>query len=439
MGAREVRAGGAYVEVSTKDSTDKGLAGIKGKLKAFGNGINKIKGVAVGVASTAGAATAAAVKKAIDTGSAIKDMADRFGLSYVAVQRLGFVADQTGSSIETLAGGIKKMQQGLGNGTLGDELTAIGISLSDIQGKSPEQQFAMIATAIDKISDPAKKTAAAMAIFGKAGSELVPLTGEIQGLMATFDGLGVTMGDAAVEQAEALGDEIDKVTKRFESLVVKLGAGLLPILQKVIDKIPDTSAEYGGAAIADLVQGGNDNMRAAIRSSNTRATATAQKAYDEAMEGRRLSEARREAREAGTAVPGDGNSPLGQWLKNMGARSANMNRSAAAREQIQPGIDIFKGVAKEWERIGRNVERDQNKERIRERRAIEGDLKSVNKQIADEMAKTVSFGSFDKRDLMGGVFNDIGHQQLKELRESKKLLERQLAALMKLKPGLPVG
>ena len=434
MGARDVRAGRAFVEVYTKDQTDRGLAGIWNKLGKLGGAINKFGGLALGSASAAGAATAGVVMKAVNTGSAIKDMADRFGLSYVAVQRLGFVADQTGSSVETLANGVKKMQQDIGNGTIAAELEKIGLKLADLQGKSPEQQFAMIATAIGKLSDPAKKTAAAMAIFGKAGSELVPLTGEIQNLMAEFDSLGVTMGDAAVEQAEALGDTLDKTVKRIEALAVSIGTSLLPIVEKAAEKIQSlfpTGQDFAGvnpdlfnAALQDEIfgtPGGPSAMDPILAQSNARAKATADRAKAEAEEGKRLSEARKQAQAAGTAVPGSGNSPLGQWLQNMGARSANMNRAAAAREQMQPGINVFKGVVKEWERIGRSVEREQNKERIRENRR----LVAREAEIVADMKKMRSFGGFDKEGMLGGVFGgDVQVDQLKELKE----IRRQIAA-----------
>jgi hypothetical protein len=420
MGAKEVRAGGAYVEVSTKDKTAGGLAGIAKKVSALSSKIRQVGGLATGGAVAAATET---VMRAVQTGSAIKDMADRFGLSYAAVQQLGFVADQTGSSVETLAVGIKKMQQGLGNGTLTKELEGIGLSLADIQGKSPEQQFAMIATAIGKIADPAKKTAAAMAIFGKSGSDLVPLTGEIGKLMSEFDALGITMGDAAVEQAEAFGDELDKLGKQFDAVVVKIGGALMPALEKV-------AAILDRLAQPDLARNSEGNVTIGVRR-----MARGRPSSDQLENEWRASLQQEGGYDASS-------SPINRFLAEMQARAARMNQGAKDREQAtayRGVIDIFLGVAKEADRIGRSADRAANKERIRERRAIEGDLTSVNKQIAEEMAKNVSFGSFDKRDLMGGVFNDIGHQQLKELRDSKKLLEKQLDALQRLKPGLPVG
>jgi len=442
MGAKEVRAGGAYVEVSTKDKTAGGLDAIKTKLKSFASTINRVGGVAV---AGAAAAITAATMKAINAGAAINDLAQRYGISAQAVQALSYAAEQSGTDLGTVITGLKNLQKGIGGGTLGDELSQLGLSLADLRGKSPEEQLAMVAAAFGKITDQEKKMAIAMKLFGKSGSDLVPMlhagADGAAAMMKAFNESGMAMGDEAVKQAAELDDQINKLGMRFESLGVQLGTALIPTLQKLIDMIPSPSAEYGAAGLQDLIEGGNSNLRGVIQRSNAKATATAQRAYDEAMEGKRISEERRLAREAGAAYQTP--MELDGKLTELIARSDMLDKARANSREAFKGagesLKIFDGVIKEWNRIGRSVDREQNKEHIREQRGLQADLADVNRQIAAEMGKTVSFGSFDKRDLMGGVFNDIGHQQLKELRESKKLLEKQLAALMKLKPGLPVG
>jgi hypothetical protein len=414
VGASAVRAGKAFVEVFTKDSTKGGLDGIKSKMKAFGAGVAKIGGVAI-------AAATAATVKAIRTGGMIDDLSQRYGIHTDAIQSLSYAAELSGTSLETMVAGIRNMQKGLGNGAISDELSKLGLSMSQLAGYSPEQQFARIATALGGVTDQNKKLALTMAIFGKSGADLLPLlkagAGGVEALASEFEALGVKMSAEAVADAAKLGDELDKLGARFDAVIVRIGTKLIPTLEKLSQRLDPAWARYARNADGDVIIGGH-RPKGPINPDNPYGHTAEELGYD--------------------PNPPNPNSPMSQFLADLAARMGNMTQSAKDREQaatLQAGIDLFAGVRKEWERIGRSFDRQQEKERIRERRQITADLADVNKQIAASLDKSISFGSFDKRDLMGGVFNDVQANQLKELRESKKLLEKLLAK----KGGLPVG
>jgi len=235
MGAGEIRAGKAFVEVYTKDATKGGLDGIKSKFGAFAGQIAKIGGVAV---TAAAAAVTASVMKAVSNGANIQDLADRYQLGTAAIQQLSYAAGQSGTSLDTLIVGIKNMQKGLGNGTLGDELNAVGLSVSKLAGMSPEKQFEMIAEAIGGISDPAQKTALAMKFFGKSGTDLIPLLkageGGVKSLTAEFDKMGAAMSEEAIKQAAALDDQLGKLGVQFDAVVVAIGTKFMPVLQELV-------------------------------------------------------------------------------------------------------------------------------------------------------------------------------------------------------------
>lgn len=410
MGARDIKAGGAYVSVSTRDDTDKGLAGIKGKLKSFSSQVAKIGGVAI---SAAAAGAAAATLKAVKTGADIQDLANRYQIGTDAVQALGFAAEQSGTELGTLTNGIRNLQKGIGNGTLKDELDALGLSMAQLQGMTPEQQLATIATAFGNVADQEKKMALAMALFGKSGADLLPmLNGGADGaeaLIETFRQMNITMSAEAVAQAAQLDDEMGKLGARFNAVVLAVGSKLMPVLEwvvKILNKLPNLGS---GNAITGGQVVGAPAVAAATPTTMTQ-----------------------------------GGTPLDNWLGNAINRGFEYARGQDVNQYVIENklpdvLDIFKGIGKEMDRIGRHADRQVNKLRIREARAIEADLKDVNKQIGDQMSKSISFGSFDKRDLTGGVFQDIESRQLKELQDMKKLMEKQLEKLGKLKPGLPVG
>jgi hypothetical protein len=392
MGARDVRAGGAYVEVSTKDNTDKGLRGIASKVSSLSSKIKMIGGLATGGAAAAAAAT---VLKAVDTGAAINDLSERYGIHTDAIQSLGYAAEQAGTDINTLVLGIKSMQKGIGNGTIADELAKIGIKLSDLAGKSPEQQLAMIADAFSNLSTQEQKMAAATAIFGKSGADMLPMLTAGAGGFAAMDAelrkIG-PMSAEAVAQAAALDNELVKLKTQFNALVVSIGSAVIPAVSGLVQVLSAIPGKISGLIPGTMGSGqiSQQFLQAQAAAANN------------------------------GPVTGTGNSPLANWLRQAQARSAALNQNAAARAAMPGATGGIMDIFKEWGRIGRSVERQQNKDRIRENRA----LLAREAEIQADMKKMRSFGGFDKEGMLGGIFGgDIQKDQLKELKEIRRQIE----------------
>ena len=64
---------------------------------------------------------------------------------------------------------------GLGLKTATDSLDALGISIASLEGLSPEQQFQAFANALAGVEDASTRAALAQDIFGRSGTELLPL------------------------------------------------------------------------------------------------------------------------------------------------------------------------------------------------------------------------------------------------------------------------
>jgi len=399
MAAGEIRAGKAFVEVYTKDSTKGGLDGIKSKLGAFGSQVAKIGGIAVTAAT---AAITASVMKAISTGSNIQDLADRFGLSTTAIQQLSYAAKQSGSDLETLISGIKNMQKGLGNGTIGDELKAIGLSADGLRGKSPEKQFEAIAEALGGISDPAQKTALAMKIFGKSGTDLIPMlkTGEggVKALTAEFDKMGATMSEAAVKEAAELDDALGKLGTQFDAMMVAIGVKFLPLLKEVTDALSVATAPEKQPE-AEPITDANGTIIPQFQTFN------------------------------GTAI--------GRFMNSLAARVGAANAANAAatladkiKESSEAMQSILYGLG-----IGRRQMRGENIAAMpgNALNAIYGYLSGST--AARSGGDIASFGTFDKRDVAGGAFLQATNQQLAEAKKQTQLLRE----IKEKKPGVPWG
>lgn len=137
-----IRAGAAYVELYTKDSRlVKGLQAAEKKLQAFGVGITSIGTKLAGLGAGVVTPLLGAAKVFADMGSDLADMSQRAGVSVEALSELGFAAEQSGADIETLEGGLRKMQKQVVEAASGSEsareaLGKLGLTVDDKIGRA---------------------------------------------------------------------------------------------------------------------------------------------------------------------------------------------------------------------------------------------------------------------------------------------------------------
>lgn len=235
-----VRAGKAQVELFLEDSAFvRGLNASEKKLKEWGSAMTGF-GTQLATAGAAGvAAFGGAVAAFVSAGSRLDDMSQRTGVSVEALSELEYAAVQSGTSLETLEGGLIKLQNKMVDALAGNEAAAksftdLGLSVDQLSQMSAEDQFAAIADAIGSIEDPAKKTAMAMEIFGKSGQQLVPFLNSgskgLSELRQQARDLGITMDGEAAGAAAELGDVFDQLKAQVMQVVIEVGSALAPAL-----------------------------------------------------------------------------------------------------------------------------------------------------------------------------------------------------------------
>ncbi len=242
-----IRAGRAFVELFADDSQlVRGLRRVERKLKAFGASIRNLGLMAVGIGTAVLAPLAASAKLFSSYGDQVAKMAKRTGLSVETLSELRFVASQTGTEFESLEMAFRKMQRsihdaGRGLSTQVDALSDLGLTFKDLDGLSPEDQFKLLADRIGQIEDPTKKAAIAMSLFGRTGTNLLPMfaagSAGIEALQAEARRLGLTMSGEDAKAAEDFTDALDRLWKVVKMGVFNIGAALAPVLQRMADTI----------------------------------------------------------------------------------------------------------------------------------------------------------------------------------------------------------
>jgi TP901 family phage tail tape measure protein len=251
-GAGAIRAGRAYIDIFANDSAAmKSIDRLSKRLKVMGQSARDM-GASF---ATAGAAIvgplALAAQQFASFGSTLADMRARTGVSAQALSELKYAAEQTGATLSDVERGIRKMQQSVGDKSMStdvaDTIASLGVSLSSLKSMSPEEQFDTLAGAIAKIKDPTARASAAMTIFGKGGTALLPMIENMGELRAKARELGVTMSESSANAADKFGDSIDNATSSLRGAMNVVGetlSGPLGVLAERIAKVAKSFGEW---------------------------------------------------------------------------------------------------------------------------------------------------------------------------------------------------
>lgn len=224
-----IEAGKAYIKFLLEDKE------FKKKLDGIGTRLQNVGKIGMTATAPIVGAFAAATAAALSYGDGVGDMAARTGIAADKLSALQYAADQSDVSVGTLERGIQRMTLNIGNaingtGTFSETLNTLGLSVSELQGLAPDQQFLRISDAIAQVEDPALRAALAQKTFGKASQELGPL------LAIGSDGMGAMMQKAhelgvvlTEEDVTALG-ELDQALKTAKTqlfgMSVQVGAAV---------------------------------------------------------------------------------------------------------------------------------------------------------------------------------------------------------------------
>src|SRR3990170_4192641 len=189
---------------------------------------------------------------AMDEMGKMDEFASRLGMSADALTVLGYAAEQSGASQETMNAALQKMQNLIGEATAGSKeaaaaFAAIGLAVSSLQTLKPDQQFSIIAERIKDIGSASERTKVILDIFGKSGGELInTLALGAEGLEAygkEAEAMGILLGNARGD-VESLGDTMNKVKRTWGGAVQQMVITTTPFLEIVGGAIAKVLAQF---------------------------------------------------------------------------------------------------------------------------------------------------------------------------------------------------
>ncbi|GAH74557.1 unnamed protein product, partial [marine sediment metagenome] len=196
---------------------------------------------------------ALSIKTFAEMGDEVQKMALRTGFSTEALSEFRHAAEISGASLSTLEKGVKRMSGTILDAEDGLEtyirtFRHLGIEVEELQGLSPEEQFLRIAEAIAEIEDPTKRAALAQDVFGRAGTELLPLFAAgkegLAELRQEAHDLGIVFDQEAANKAAELSDAMHRMKEATSGVKMAIAEQLIPVLVPLIKRVVELISRF---------------------------------------------------------------------------------------------------------------------------------------------------------------------------------------------------
>jgi hypothetical protein len=228
---------GVKTDQQSIKKADNSITGVAKKMRMLFKGFLAFKGVQF-------------VKRAfvefVELGDQLDKLSKKTGIAAINLQKLGHAAELSGASLGDIETGIKKLQAsqvdaGEGLKTYTREFDRLGVSIKNEDGtfKDTSILLAEMADGMKGLETDAERTAVAVKLLGRSGTNLIPMLKEgseaVFEMMNEMEQLG---GIIDQDMIQASADYIDNV-RRME--VVTLGIKnaiakeLLPTINKNVD------------------------------------------------------------------------------------------------------------------------------------------------------------------------------------------------------------
>lgn len=239
-------------------------------LGKVGGALAAITALATGVAIALGKA----LTGWSEAGHEIGNIAIRTGWGVESLSEMDYVAKQTATSLgavevntrwlsksiidssdaasayakdlEGLTPGTEEYEKALaiankGIATATKDFARLGLSIEDLRAMNPEDQFWTVANAIASIEDPALRTSMAMSLFGRSGTDLLPMLSlgveGIQELRGQAHDLNVTFTEETAQAADEYAGAMGAMKAAVDGMKYALvgDSGLGPAITSLIN------------------------------------------------------------------------------------------------------------------------------------------------------------------------------------------------------------
>lgn len=232
----------AQYDLVARDKTDRAFDQVKRKLGGFRSAISGVGAALGGVLAVGGFARF--VKGALDAGDEIQKLAIQTGASTEFLSEMRGVAELSGASYEKFTKALKRQAQFMDRASAGakaqtETLAQLGLSLSDLQGLSPEQLFLTMGDALNKVEDANLRAALANNIFRGTSEDVLRITQQgsaaINELREEQRKLGNSLSRDQVDAMAEANDALSRLSQAFKGAGNALAAEFAGPIKSLAD------------------------------------------------------------------------------------------------------------------------------------------------------------------------------------------------------------
>jgi len=192
-------------------------------------------------------------------------LAARLGMTYGELASIGVAGELAGVSLEQIGAAATKadvafVKAANGSKEAAAKFATLGLNVQQLAGMNAADRFNTIAQSIAALPTEAERAAAAVAIFGRSGAELMPLfNGGAEAIRQASEdakAFGLNLTTAQGEDVEAMNDAFTRAGNAIQGIVQQIVAYLAPAVTAVTEQFSNFIASVGGANIGQLIGDG---------------------------------------------------------------------------------------------------------------------------------------------------------------------------------------
>lgn len=210
--------------VTAIDSMERNTAKATSSLSSLGTKMAAAFGGTM-LIDRAASAVAGFVSEAIESAGAILDLSKKTGLATDTIQRMAFVAKQTGSDVEAFTRAAFMLGINIEKGR--GQIDGLGLSFAELKTLRPDEQFAKVVKALEEMEDPQERNRVAVELFGKAAQEILPSIAEGYSKIADQATVSERAQLEAIDRAADAWDGF--VTNTQTKIVSTLGSAVMAV------------------------------------------------------------------------------------------------------------------------------------------------------------------------------------------------------------------
>jgi DNA-binding ferritin-like protein (Dps family) len=195
------------------------------------------------------------INKTLKSADSLAKMSDRLGIATEDLAAYHHLTQLNGESSESFDKSLTKMTRTVGEfergfGTGKKAFEQLGISIEDLQGKNPSEQFQIIGDSISTLGSKSQQASVAADIFGRSGINLLNTINQgsegFERARAEVEKYGLALSRVDGAKIEAANDAILRSQQAINGVVLKATVQLAPVMEVVANRFTEAAIQGEG-------------------------------------------------------------------------------------------------------------------------------------------------------------------------------------------------